>query len=181
MNRYARPLRAVHWIMAAIVGAVLLGGLTLGLLGFEGVTDLLGVPGRDLLYKYHKTGGLIVLLLMLGRIHLRRRHGKPDYNPPIEPWEKQVSGIVQYALYGALVAMPLLGWTATDALDYPVEFFSWNLPQLIPKNQGLGDFLYGAHEWLGWGIVVLLGLHIGGALKHALIARDQLLKRIWPI
>ncbi len=26
MNRYARPLRAVHWIMAAIVGAVLLGG-----------------------------------------------------------------------------------------------------------------------------------------------------------
>lgn len=181
MSRYARPLRLIHWIAALIVGAVLMGGLLIGFLGFKGVTDLLGGPGRDFLYQYHKTGGLIILLVMLFRIHLRRRHGKPDYNPPIEAWEKKISGIVQYALYGALIAMPLLGWFATDALDYPVEFFAWDLPQIIPKNESVGGFLFGAHEWLGWGIVVLLGLHIGGALKHAVIAKDQVLNRIWPI
>jgi cytochrome b561 len=181
MKTYARPVKAMHWIVALVVGATLLGGLTLGLLGFEGVTDAFGAAGRDAIYEYHKTGGLIIFALMLLRIFFRRRHGKPAYDPPIADWERRLSGWVQYALYAALVAMPVIGWAATDALDYPVEFFSWDLPQAIPKSESAGNLLYEVHETLGWAIVGLLGLHIGGALRHLILKRDQVFRRMWPI
>lgn len=181
MSVYARPQKLLHWVMFVIVGATLLGGLTLGFLGFEGVTKTFGAAGRDFIYEYHKTGGLIVLALMLLRIFYRRKYGKPAYDPPIKAWEVKLSTAVQHALYLALVAMPLLGWFATDALDYPVEFFAWNLPQFIPKNASLGGLLYDLHAVVGWAIVVLLGLHIGGALKHLIVERDQVFRRIWPI
>ena len=180
MTRYARSQRILHWLIAALVGAVLLGGLTLGLLGFEGVTDLLGGPGRDVLYEYHKTGGILILALMLVRLYVRRKRGKPPYDPPILEWERKLSTAVQHSLYVALILMPALGWLATDALDFPVEFFTWDLPQFIAKNEALGETLYAAHGVLGWIIVVLLGLHIGGGLKHAVIDRDQVISRIWP-
>lgn len=180
MTVYARPQRFLHWLMALLIGGTLLAGLTLGLLGFEGVTDMFGAAGRDTIYEYHKTGGLLILALMVVRLSVRRRYGKPPYDPPIKAWEVKLSTAVQHLLYVALFLMPLVGWIATDALDYPVEFFAWDLPQLIPKAEGLGVFLYGVHEWLGWAIVVLLGLHIGGAMKHLVIERDHVFGRIWP-
>jgi len=181
MSRYSRPQRTLHWLIALLVAGVLLGGLTLGLLGFQGVTDLLGDPGRDLLYKYHKTGGLLILALMAVRLAVRIQRGKPAYDPPIAAWERKASTAVQHLLYLALFAMPVLGWLATDAADYPVEFFAWSLPQFIAKDPSLGETLYELHETVGWAIVVLLGLHVGGALKHAIIERDGVMGRIWPI
>ncbi len=180
MSVYARPQRFLHWLMALLIGCTLLAGLTLGLLGFQGVTDLFGASGRDVIYEYHKTGGLLILALMIVRLNVRRRYGKPPYDPPIKAWEVKLSTAVQHALYAALFVMPLAGWLATDALDYPVEFFAWNLPQFIPKSEGLGHFLYDVHEIVGWLIVVLLGLHIGGAMKHLVIERDHVFGRIWP-
>ena len=180
MARYALLQRIIHWLMALIVLALLAGGLTIGLLGFQGVTDLLGNQMRDTLYEYHKTFGLIVLGLMVIRLFVRMELGRPHYDPPLPLWKKLVSSLVHYGLYLALFAMPILGWLATDASDYPVEFFSWNLPQFIAKDEAMGKALYAAHETVGWIIVVLVVLHIGGALKHWLIDKDGVARRMNP-
>ncbi len=181
VTRYAPLQRIIHWLMAVIIFALLLGGMLIYFLGFQGVTDLLGPSLRDALYEYHKTFGLIVLLLMILRLFVRLEVGKPSYDPPITPFERLASAGVQYMLYLCLFAMPILGWLATDAMNYPVEFFSWDLPQFIAKDEAMGKALYEAHGWVGFGIIILLAMHIGGAVRHSMRGHGQIFRRIWPL
>lgn len=178
MTRYAPLQRIMHWLMAVIVLGTLAGGLVLGLLGFEGTKATFGGPVTNAIYEYHKTFGLIILALMIIRLFLRFEYGKPAFGYSIEPWERIASSIVQFLLYLALFAQPILGWLATDAANFPVEFFAWNLPQFIAKDEAMGKALYAAHGYVGWTIVVLLILHIGGALRHWLIKRDEVMARM---
>ena len=180
MARYALLQRIIHWLMALIILPLMAGGLLIGILGFQGVTDFLGASLRDTLYEYHKTFGLVVLGLMLLRLFVRLELGRPAYDAPLALWQKLVSSVVHYALYLALFAMPILGWLATDASDFPVEFFGWDLPQFIAKDEAMGKALYAAHEIVGWTLVGLVALHIGAALKHWLIDKDGVARRMNP-
>jgi cytochrome b561 len=176
--RYSQPQRLAHWIIAVIVILVLAGGMLLGILGFKGVTDTFGAPIRNLIYTYHKTFGLIILAAMVVRLALRLKHGAPPYQPPLEPWQATISGMVHKALYVCLFAMPVLGWLATDAANYPVEFFSWSLPQFINKDKELGARLYEMHEIVGWALAGLIAMHIGAAVFHWRVKRDTVMQRM---
>ncbi|MEM1300459.1 MAG: cytochrome b [Pseudomonadota bacterium] len=180
MPRYAPLQRIFHWLMALIILPLAAGGVLIGILGFQGVTDLLGGPLRDTLYEYHKTFGLIVLGLIVARLFLRMELGHPAYDPPLPLWQRLASSLVHYLLYLALFAMPILGWLATDASDYPVEFFHWNLPQFIAKDEAMGKALYATHGTVGWILVALIALHVGAALKHWLIDKDGVAWRMNP-
>ena len=180
MFRYTGLQRLLHWLIALMVLALLASGMTVWFLGFDGVTSLLGDANRDILYEYHKTFGLIVLALMAIRLFVRLEAGKPEYEYLMSPLDRVLSAIVQYLFYLCLFAQPIVGWLATDALDYPVEFFMWNLPQFIAKDKAMGEALYEAHAWLGWGLVILAVLHIAGAMKHWIIERDGVMGRMRP-
>ena len=52
------------------------------------------------------------------------------------------------------------------------------LPSWAGKNVALKEFLSGAHLATSWMIATLVGLHVCGALKHALVDRDGLLSRM---
>ncbi len=175
---YSLPQRLVHWAVAIMAIAVLAGGLLLGLMGFEGVTKTFGEAVRNLIYTYHKTFGLIILAAMVCRLILRLRHGAPPYDPPLVPWQAHLSGIVHKTLYVCLFAMPVLGWMATDAADYPVEFFAWSVPQFIAKDQALGTLLYSLHGIIGWILAGLIAMHVGAALFHWRIKRDTVMARM---
>ncbi|MEQ8395138.1 cytochrome b [Thalassobaculum sp.] len=175
---FAPLQRVLHWVVAGLVLATLAGGLVIGRLGFDRVTALLGGSGRDVLYEYHKTFGLIVLGLMLIRLFVRIDRGRPAYNPPIKPWQQAVSQTVHYLFYVLLLAMPVLGWLATDMSDYPVEFFAWDVPQVVPKSEAIGALLYDWHRYVGWTIALLIVLHVGAGLMHWLILRDGVMGRI---
>lgn len=176
--KYTRLQRALHWTIAIVVLAVLAGGLTLGILGFKGVTELLGEDGRNLLYKYHKTFGLIILAAMLIRLAVKIRQGTPAYEPPLEPWQALASKVVHKALYVALIAMPIFGWLGSDAWNYPVEFFYTEIPQFIDKDKQLGELLYGLHAIFGWIIIGLIAVHFGAAMMHAVVKKDGVLNRM---
>ena len=180
MQRYSLLLRLMHWPIALVVLATVAGGLTIGILGFKGVTETFGKDGRDLIYEYHKTLGLIVLGLMLIRLFVRLEHGKPP-RYDISPAERAISSLVQYLLYIFLLAQPIIGWLATDAASFPVEFFHWNIPDVLPRSKEMKAFgmtLYEIHSILGWTTVVLLVLHIGGALKHWIFDRNRVMWRM---
>ena len=178
--RYTGLQRFLHWVIALLVLATLGAGLTLGVLEFEGTKATFGQENTNLIYKYHKTFGLIILGLMLVRLFVRLESGKPDLGYLIAGWEKVAAAIVQYLLYLCLIAQPILGWLATDASNFPVEFFIWNVPQFIAKDEVMGETLYHWHGMLGWTTAALLVLHIGGALRHWLILRDGVMGRMRP-
>lgn len=180
MHRYSGVQRILHWIVALLVLALLISGLFVWFLGFDGVTRLLGEAERDLLYKYHKTFGVIVLGLMAVRLFIRLERGKPYYSVAPSIGERLLAAVVQYLFYIALIVQPILGMLATDALDYPIEFFDWSIPGFIAKDEAMGKSLFLAHGYVGWALVVLTVLHIGGAMKHWLVDRIPFISRMRP-
>lgn len=177
-NRYALVQRLLHWLIALLVLLVLGVGMILGFLGFDGTKKTFGGEVTDALYTYHKTFGVMILALMLLRLGSRLVLGAPPYRPPLERFERVASHTVHGLLYVALLVMPILGWLATAAGGYPVQFFGWTLPGLIGKDKGLSETLYSLHGLVGWVILGLIVLHIGAAMWHWLVKRDGVMARM---
>jgi cytochrome b561 len=177
-DRYIYPHRLLHWLVAGAVLLSLASGLTLGFLGFDGAVDLMGKTLTNVLYGSHKTLGVLILLLMTLRVITRLAFVVPDHVPPLNTFERVVSTSVHHLLYLALIIMPLIGWSATASGGFPVEFFLWELPGFIGKDEPLSELLYMLHEWLGWIILALVVLHVSGAMFHWKIKRDNVMKRM---
>ncbi|MGL4995295.1 MAG: cytochrome b, partial [Deefgea sp.] len=72
-------------------------------------------------------------------------------------------------------------WLMSSAKGYPVVF--WGvvpLPDLIGKNEDLGNILSQIHEILAYGLLALIVMHIAGSLKHYIIDKDGTLARMLP-
>ncbi len=176
--KYALSQRLLHWIIALMVLGALAVGVLLGFLGFSGVKDAFGIDITNLLYKYHKTFGVLILGLMIIRIIVKMANGVPDYAQPLTKFEYLTSNAVHGLLYLCLFAMPVLGWLGTGANGFPVEFFNWKLPPILTKDKELGGLLMDLHGIVGWTLAALIAIHIGAALKHAIVKKDGVLQRM---
>jgi cytochrome b561 len=177
-DRYALAQRLLHWLIVILVLGVLGVGLTLGFLGFDGVKETFGGEVTNALYAYHKTFGVMILALTILRLALRLSLGAPPYRPPLAGFEHVASRAVHGLFYAALLAMPVIGWLATAAGGYPVQFFGWTLPGLIGKDKALSETLFTVHGLVGGAILGLIVLHVAGALRHWLIKRDGVMARM---
>lgn len=176
--RYTLIQRLLHWAVAVLVLLSLAVGLTLGFLGFEGAMATFGEATTNLLYTAHKTGGVAILALMLVRVLVRLTLGKPTHDPPLPRPHRIASEAVHGTLYLVLIAMPVVGWLATAAGGFPVQFFHWNLPGFIGENEALSEQLYQWHAILGWLILALAAVHISAAVYHWRIRRDGVMRRM---
>jgi cytochrome b561 len=80
-----------------------------------------------------------------------------------------------------MVALPLTGWVFSSAGKYPLQFFGlFDIPKLaVEKGSPLAGAAHEAHEVLGiaWGVLLLV--HVGAALRHHFILKDNILTRMW--
>ena len=80
-----------------------------------------------------------------------------------------------------MIAIPVSGWLMSSAKGYTTNFFGlFDLPNLLEKDKPLAHTLKEVHEVLANGLMLLVALHIGAALKHQLIDKDNLLARMRP-
>lgn len=177
-DRYSLPQRVLHWGIAGLVALALAAGILFFAFGYDGLKDTFGGAVTDALYKYHKTAGVMVLGLMILRLVLRLRLGAPAPLTSLTDMERRLSTAVQLLLYAVLLAIPALGWLGSAAGGYPVQFFEWNLPGLLGKDKGLSEVLFTLHGLAALAVMLLLGLHIAGALRHWLIKRDGVMRRM---
>ena len=178
MPRYALSQRVLHWLIALMMLGTLAVGMIFAILEFEGTLETFGKDATNMLYKYHKTFGVIILAAMLVRIVVKLRLGKPDYATPLTRFEHIASNAVHGLFYLLIPIQAVLGWLATGASGYPVEFFNWKLPPILGKDKELGTLLYELHGIVGWLLLILVAVHIGAALKHAVLKRDGVLSRM---
>jgi cytochrome b561 len=165
-TRYTFLQRLLHWLIALIVFGLLAAGFTFWALGYEGTVNLFGNELTNQLYTYHKSFGILILLLMVLRLVLRRMNPAPPYDPPLGGVERFVGGSVHVLLYIILLAMPIGGWLATASGGFPVQFFDWELPGLVPKNEALSEQLFLIHGIAGLVLLALVLVHIAAAIKH---------------
>jgi cytochrome b561 len=167
--RYPRAMRILHWLVAPLVISLLALGLVM--------EDLPGTV-RGQAYSLHKSFGIVVLLLMLARILVRWREALPAPVAGVRSWERGLAKAVHLAFYPLLLAMPLSGFVMSQAGGHPVALFGLSLPVLVPQDKALGRTAYELHELIGYSLIVLILLHVGGALKHLLIEKISIFKRM---
>jgi cytochrome b561 len=96
-------------------------------------------------------------------------------------WQHKVAEGTHHLLYLLMVLVPLSGWLMSSAKGFQTVYFGvLPLPDLVGKDKELGDLLKEAHEALNLALLVLVGLHVAGALKHHLIDKDATLRRMLP-
>ncbi|NMG44391.1 cytochrome b [Aromatoleum toluvorans] len=173
-ENYTRPAVAVHWLIAILV----LVALPLGYY----MTDLSLSPRKLQLISWHKWIGFTVLLLFIPRVIVRLTRRVPAPVTTMPGWQRTIASITHVALYALMVAVPATGWLMSSAKGFPVVYLGLvPLPDLVGKDEALGNLLKSTHEVLTSGLLILVGLHIAAALKHHIIDRDETLARMVPL
>ena len=170
-NHYTSTAKGLHWLMA-----ILLFGLLA--LGFY-MHDLPLSPEKLQLYSWHKWAGVSAFLLVLVRLGWRVTHNPPALPANMTKPMQFAAHAGHLALYGLMLAIPLSGWLMSSAKGFQTVWFGvLPLPDLVGKIKELGDLLKEVHEMLNFGLLLLVGAHIAGALKHHFIEHDDTLRRM---
>ena len=132
---------------------------------------------RSAAYGLHKSWGLMALGLVLLRMVWRWRNPPP---PALAGgFEAVLARVVHRGLYLMLLLAPLAGYLASSFTPYAVKLFGVELPRLGWPDEALNGAFKAVHVFAVWAIAGLVGLHVAGALKHA-IQRDGTLSRMLP-
>ena len=168
--RYSVVARWFHWIIAIFVIANI--GLGLG-------HDVLGKVFPATM-TVHKSIGLTVLLLTIGRLVWRVNHRPPPLPASMSVWEKSVSAGLHHLFYALMLLVPLSGWLMASASPKALTYFG--LFDVYKFGVTKGDAIFGlsreGHEIMGlaWGALIIL--HIAAVLRHQLILKDNLIRRM---
>jgi cytochrome b561 len=179
-QRYTAVAIALHWIIAlSIIGMIFLGW-------YMGDLDK-NSPMHEPLFSLHKSIGLTILLLSAARL-VWRLINRPPPEPPMPGWQAGLAAFVHVAFYVLIIVMPLSGWLYSS-LGRPGGTHFWGLPWADVPGAGalssqtrrdLAPTVENVHSKLAWVIIVMLALHVVGALKHQFVDRDGLLARMAP-
>ncbi len=140
------------------------------------------------LYQLHKSFGLTILSLTLVRLGWRLSH-RPPALPAIMPsWQKLIARATHWVFYALLLITPLVGWAmvSSSPTDIPTKWFGFvGIPHMpffggVADRAGAEEILKEVHEYLAFGILYLLALHVGAALKHQFFNRDGVLQSMAP-
>src|SRR5512143_224937 len=169
---YSRTAIALHWLAAALIVANLGLGVSM--------VELPLSPLKLHLFGWHKSIGLTVFLVAAAR--LAWRHANPPPPPIAMPeWQRRAATVAHAALYALMLAIPLSGWIYSSSTGVSVVYLGLvPLPDLVAKDKALAAVLKAVHVTLNLGLVSLIGVHAGAALKHHFVDRDAVLRRMLP-
>ena len=174
MRRYTATAQALHWVVAALMFAVIP-------LAWVMVNMARTAPSREWMYTLHKSVGMTILMLVAVRLAWRAWHPAPPLPGNLARWERSMAFASHWMLYIILVGMPVSGYvlSATGAVGVPY-FDLFNFPTL-PKNQAVNDAARWVHAAVGqWLVYALIVLHVLATAWHAAIRRDGVLDRMLP-
>lgn len=165
-------VRAFHWLIAALILAQAIIGLTMVQMGLT--------PAKVRVFALHKSIGVTILALVLLRIAWRLSERRPADPPAMPRWQRRAARAVHGSLYALILAIPLSGWWFNSASNAPLVWFGlFDIPGL---TRGYAPFWKPRalllHQTLFWVLVALLALHVGAALWHHFGQRDDVLRRM---
>jgi len=162
-----------HWTIALLI-------LIQIALGVTAVAWRLS-PLKLELFVWHKSTGVLILVLMLARLAWRLANRSPALPAQTPAWERNAALASHAALYALAIALPLSGWVINSAAGVPFSVF-WlvPLPAIVAPDERLEELAKLAHFSLLVALCLVLALHIGAALRHHFIKRDNVLLRMLP-
>jgi len=173
LERYTRTAIAMHWLIAVVVIAEIAWGWWMQEIPKQ-------PPGqRADAFNFHKSLGLMILLLMIARLSWRLAHPPPPL-PPMPAWNGWLAHANHGVMYVALFVLSIGGYLGSAWSGFPVKFFGLVLPSWTAAAPALKDLASSVHLVTSWLLLVALALHVAGTAKHALVDRNGLLLRMLP-
>ena len=164
--RYSNATVTFHWVTVVLV-------LTQAYLGFTFALSDEG-PARDEVFVWHKTVGMIILLLTLARLAYRLKNPPPPFPPELPAWERFAAVWNHRLFYTLLIAMPIVGFIAVSGFaSGPTTPIAGGIqvPVIPGVSRDTGELAGEVHEIAAFLLVALILVHIAAALKHQFVDR----------
>lgn len=165
--------KAFHWTTALLVLAQVP-------LGWAAKTWPLSPLKLDL-FLWHKSLGFAILLVIALRVAYRAAESRPPLPAAMTTWERASASAVHALLYALLIALPVSGWVIQSASNVPFRIFRLiPVPAIASPDKALAEAASRVHFALVVTLSALLVLHVGAALWHHFVRRDDVLARMLP-
>lgn len=175
-DRYGVVAIVLHWSMAILMIALTALGLYMAALPDAGFNTK-----KIMLILYHKEFGLLALALFLVRLGWRVTQVLPKLAEHVPDWQMVTARFVHLCFYGLMFALPMTGWLMSSAAGIQVSFLGlFTLPDFVHRNDELFARLIDVHKWLGYALIFLIAVHVGAALRHHFVFKDDTLRKMLP-
>lgn len=163
---------AIHWLSALVI----FGMFGLGLY-------MVDLTYYDDFYKtgpyIHKSIGILLALVMLGRLLWKVMGSKVAPLATHKSWEVRLAHVVHFLLYMIFFMIAVSGYLISSADGSSIEVFGiFEVPSAIDSIDNLEDIAGDVHECLAWLLIGLVVFHVLGAMKHHVIDKDNTLRRM---
>ena len=190
-NQYTKTAIVLHWLIG--IGILAMFGLgwfmadipkdqpkamsfDLGVYTWNMATE---VTPRTFYFNLHKSVGITLLALIVLRLVWRITHRPPALLDTLTATEKKIATGGHHLLYLLMFALPITGlvMAINSKFEYGVKWFGISLMNGL-DNKAIRESFVDVHEVVGIIMLVVIGIHILGALKHKFIDKDGTMSRM---
>jgi cytochrome b561 len=172
-SRYGLVSIVLHWTAALAILAMLATAV--------GIMTAPDEEAEGARIQLHVWTGTSLYLVIAARIAWSWIERKPVVLSA-SPAERSLARVVHAALLVLIALQLVTGPLGVWSGGWPVAAFDlFEIPSPFAGPQSWHDAIGEVHELTGFAIAVLVGLHLAGALKHALIDRDDTLRRMLAV
>ncbi|MDN3397541.1 cytochrome b [Psychrobacter sp. APC 3426] len=167
LSKWSVTSRLFHW-----VSAVLLLVTWIMILLYDNLDS-------NLYIGLHKAFGVSLLFWMIARV-INRIFTKAPAPLAMPKWQLIISQLSHFALYAILIAMPLAGVLMSVYGGRPIDIFGlFQIPVFVTPDRGLARFYNDVHTDIIWPMIIAFTvLHVGAALYHQFVKKDNVMARI---
>ncbi len=176
-TQYGATTITLHWLAALMIFAAFVSGY---IAHSAPETHSAEVTRKLTLFSLHKTTGVWIFVIGLARILWAFTLPRPLPLRGHNRIERTLADIAYWLLYSAMVLVPLTGWALHSATTgyAPIWWPFWQDLPFVPKSDFIARLMQELHFLFMLVFGGTIALHILGALKHSLVAKDGTLRRI---
>ena len=171
-DHYGLGSIGLHWVIAlAMLALVALGAWMVGLTYYD--------PWYNRSLALHKAFGVLLLVLAAAKFGWRIADRPPGFGPEVKARERAGARVMHGLLNAAIVVVPVTGYLISTSEGAGIDIFGlFEVPALFEVSGGTRDLAVEIHFYLAYGVLALVAVHAGAALKHHLIDRGSTLRRM---
>ncbi len=168
-TRYSAVSRALHWLIAALIAAAFVLGLTV---------DDFPKPYVPSVVNFHSLLGLAIIVLTLVRLGWRLTHQPPDLPAATSALIRRASHLAHMLLYLLILLVPMIGIPTLLYRGRGIDFGVFQIPPMLARTPEIFHPLTDVHGYAAYALVALALGHVAAGLYHQFILKDDLLSRM---
>lgn len=171
-NKTQSPARLtiiLHWLIATLVFMLFFSGIWMVELGYYD-------PWYYRAPSWHKSVGVIMLVLLLVRWFWQLFHVRTVSSSIVGHWQRRLSCLVHALMTGLILGISISGYFIVTAKGQSLAVFDWfQIPAMLQGIANLEDWAGKVHYYLAYVLMGFVVLHVLAALKHHFIDKDDVL------